>query len=182
MTTLQLSEKTLVEVRPGQYGSPYVALGRIQGKSTRWVFLSSTAWQMLSSLIPEVAYVLGQGLDDEMRFHLNGRVLLAVSKFHDKHYVGMHSTDAQGQRVRGRGINLNMDEWRDLIRNIHGINHALKEQSATTPRQKRPLVEEEIEEVKKQKTEETNKSMVLSEKLTTTTHGKTISMADYQSL
>ena len=123
MATIHLSEKTLVEVRPGQYGSPYVALGRIQGKSTRWVFLSSTAWQMLSSLIPEVAYVLGQGLNDEMKFHLNSRVLLAVSKFHDKYYVGMHSIDDQGQKVRGRGINLNIDEWSDLTRNVHKICH-----------------------------------------------------------
>ena len=80
---------------------------------------------MLASLIPEVSSIVNQGLDNEMCLHLNGRVLLAVSKFHDKYYVGMHGIDAQGQRLRGCGLNLNLDKWNDLVRNLCGINHAM---------------------------------------------------------
>ena len=73
----------MVEVGPGLYRSPYVALGRIQEKYTCWVFLSSNAWHILASLIPGVSTIVKLGLDKEMHLHLNGRVLLAVSKFHE---------------------------------------------------------------------------------------------------
>ena len=117
----------MVEVRPGHYGSPYVALGRIHGKSIERVFLSSTTWKNLT-------FVIGQGVDEEMMLHLNSWVLLAR-------------------------INLNMDEWNDLTRNIQGVNHAMKELRDSKPNLKRSLTKQsQGQEVKKQKVQEVDDS------------------------
>ena len=151
-TSISLSDKTILEIRPDNYGSPYIAFGRKQTTSTRWVFLSTSAWQTLAKIIPEVSTILKQGLDKEMRLQLNGRLLLAVSKFWDKYYVDMHYVNQQGDRVKGRGLNLNIDEWKELVRNVGHINIIMNQMkstetqplsSASSSSQKRPNQSEE---------------------------------------
>lgn len=123
---MELSQQTLLEVRPGKFGSPYIALGRIQEKSKRWVFVSSNAWRTLTQHIPEVTTILQQKVDKEKSIKLTERLVLTISKFQEKYYVGVHSTDSQGQRLRGRGLNMNVDEWQKLTNNVQDINQRMK--------------------------------------------------------
>lgn len=161
MSAIELSEKTLVEARPGQYGKPYIAIGRIQGKFTRWMFLSSTAWQTLATLAPQVTSIVHDGTENEIRLQLNTRVLLTICRFRDKYYVGMHSLDGEGRRVRGKGVNLDLQEWNNLFSNVANINQVMQQLSDEHPQPtKRPLsADDQDAEAKRQKTQETTGSL-----------------------
>ena len=109
----QLSQQTVTVVKNGQFG-PYVAVGRRKEKATRWVFLSTQAWTELTNNIDKVTAMVKQGLDKEETIVLTKRVKLTASCFKDRYYIGIHSTDRNGQRIKGHGMNLNMDEWSQL--------------------------------------------------------------------
>ena len=157
---LQLSHKAVAEVRRGTFGS-YVAVGKRQGENKCWVFISSQAWQNLTQTIPKVTELLTQDLDKEEEIVLTKRVKLTVVCFKGKYYIGLHSTDLSGNRVKG--LNLDMDEWTGLVTNVYGI-----EQNMKTNR-KRTAAEQEEAEVKKVKT---------GEKQQTEKNNKTISVAE----
>ena len=143
----QLSQQTVLEVRHGKYG-PYVALGRIQEKSKRWVFLSARAWDVLTKNIDNVNNITKQDLDKEETIILTQRVKLTVSCYKDKYYIGVHSTDQSGERVQGRGMNLNMDEWEQMMQQKINIEESMNS------RKRRAGEQEEIEAKKAKKEEQ----------------------------
>jgi hypothetical protein len=112
---IELSNKTAVEVQEGQFG-PYLALGRKVADSTkyRWVFLSKTA---VKAIDPEkIASLLekkGAGY-----LQLCGNQHAVVSQYRDLSYIGFHRLDGHGEVIRGKGLNLNRDEWQTLASDL----------------------------------------------------------------
>jgi hypothetical protein len=55
----------------------------------------------------------------------NGSQRILVEMYKDQLYVGIHSFDKSGQRARGKGLNLKLDEWNKLKTLCNDIDAAM---------------------------------------------------------
>lgn len=119
---IHLSERTAVEVQLGKYG-PYLAVGRKQ----RWVYLSKTA----------VGAIDVQKIDKFIQNEENGKVHLCrnqnavVSQYQGHVYVGFQCLDVHGEILRGKGVNLNRDEWQELVAQLPRLMSEIKSTPTT---------------------------------------------------
>ena len=107
---LSLSNYTEVVAKKSQFNTDkYLQVKRGQ----RWVNVSLKSWQKLKILMPEIS----KAVKDEEAYKADlystwsGSQSVIVMKYEDKMYVGLHAFDKAGERERGKGINLFVDEW-----------------------------------------------------------------------
>jgi hypothetical protein len=127
MDKYTLSESTWVEVKASQYGegsylkfihNECIREGTFGGLQ-RWFNLSSKGWQALIILIPEVeATLCKSGVDGEVTMNLSKKERLSISFWLNKDggtfYVCFYVVDDDGERVKGKGMNLTKEEYQSL--------------------------------------------------------------------
>jgi hypothetical protein len=72
-----------------------------------------------------------------------GSQRVLIESFQDQLYIGIHSFDKGGQRIRGKGLNLNLDEWKKWQELMQEINTVMTSQYFPEawhyPEAKRPM-------------------------------------------
>ena len=110
-----LSKITSVEVKSSQFTTDkYLHLKKQHGNYSRWVNLSCTSWNKLTSMSHDIdgAIAAAQNQSFDLFSIWSGSQKVLIESFQDKLYIGIHSFHKGGQRIRGRGLNLNLDEWK----------------------------------------------------------------------
>jgi hypothetical protein len=117
-----LSAKTYLYVKFGEYGQ-YLKLMRSlparkdKGVYQSWINISLKTWNELKTFAPEVGEVLND-LDPikDTVLPLPGNQRLTVMPFKGKQYVGLQGLDEEGNRKKGKTLNLVPSEWNELMK------------------------------------------------------------------
>ena len=132
MSTFKLSQKTTLQVALNKYGKVSAEIMRSRDNAIRRLYLHKREMEGLLMLIPQINNMVKSCEDGDIRVQLSGSdKYVTVSLFRGKKYIGVH-TYKDGQRLAGRCMNLDVDEWDKLTSKRKQIADALKVAAATT--------------------------------------------------
>jgi len=126
-TAIALSERVSVTAKVAKTGSPYL---RFEREDRPRVVLFEHAWRRLKQVSLQVTAIFAGNEANLLREWLlndSGKVQqkLLMTTYKDVMYTGIHSFDENGERIRGRAINLRNDEWMRLLQSVDELDAAM---------------------------------------------------------
>ena len=151
-----LSNKVSVEVKISQFATGgYLQIKR-HGDYDRWINMSASSWKKMTLVMKDIDHAISDCREhaiDLYRTKEKSQQVL-VSLYNGDLYVGIHLFDKDGQRERGKGLNMNMEEWQKLKELAPNISAAMSSQifpgSWTYPESKRSVYKDMIKSFKGQ--------------------------------
>ena len=130
--TLTLSDRVKLVVKTAKTGAPYL---RFERDERPRVILFEESWKRLKEVSIQASAIFeGYGANLLTEWLLNdsptSQQKLLATTFKDVTYVGIHTFDSDGNRVEGRAVNLNAEEWRKLVQMIGEVDTAMKMKTA----------------------------------------------------